>query len=308
MQTGLLNGGGGLFTMSSSEESYSYPDESLLELGLGLSLGGGKTKAKTKHPAAAGGGGSWDHYARILTAKDFAGVVSDKTSSSSSSSSSSSITKVNTSGGTKRTAESPCSPPGRSAISQVVGWPPVRTYRMNTLSNNAKSPVTEQLFSIDDKCKSKNADTPSPNHGSCTNTNISKEKGFAKTSLFVKVNIDGVAIGRKVDLNAHTCYKTLSRALDDMFMPSASVGARGSNMERQVSVAGKRQPVKFLDGSSDFVLTYEDKDGDWMLVGDVPWEIFLNSVRRLRIMRTTDAKGLAPGSQERNRGRPITPL
>jgi len=28
---------------------------------------------------------------------------------------------------------------------------------------------------------------------------------------------------------------------------------------------------KWLDGSSDFVLTYEDKEGDWMLVGDVPW-------------------------------------
>ena len=26
-----------------------------------------------------------------------------------------------------------------------------------------------------------------------------------------------------------------------------------------------------LDGSSGFALTYEDKDGDWMLVGDVPW-------------------------------------
>lgn len=28
---------------------------------------------------------------------------------------------------------------------------------------------------------------------------------------------------------------------------------------------------RLLDGSSDFVLTYEDKEGDWMLVGDVPW-------------------------------------
>ena len=26
-----------------------------------------------------------------------------------------------------------------------------------------------------------------------------------------------------------------------------------------------------LSDESDFVLTYEDKDGDWMLVGDVPW-------------------------------------
>lgn len=23
---------------------------------------------------------------------------------------------------------------------------------------------------------------------------------------------------------------------------------------------------------SDYIPTYEDKDGDWMLVGDVPWE------------------------------------
>lgn len=28
---------------------------------------------------------------------------------------------------------------------------------------------------------------------------------------------------------------------------------------------------KLLDGSSEFVLTYEDKEGDWMLVGDVPF-------------------------------------
>ncbi|XP_047960568.1 auxin-responsive protein IAA11-like isoform X2 [Salvia hispanica] len=254
-----------LYNMS-SKESY---DESELELGLGLSLGGANTKPNQPAP------------------------------SSSSSSSSSSITKLNPTG-TKRTADFPCSPPARSAISQVVGWPPVRTYRLNSLSNHAKSPVTEELFSISDKCDGKCTDN--------SNNNNSKEKGFVKTSLFVKAKMDGVAIGRKVDLNAHSCYETLASALDAMFIPSASVGARGSNMEEHASVAGKRQHVRFLDGSSDFVLTYEDKDGDWMLVGDVPWEIFLNSVRRLRIMRTTDAKGLAPGSQERNGRRPITPL
>ena len=31
---------------------------------------------------------------------------------------------------------------------------------------------------------------------------------------------------------------------------------------------------KLMDllNSSEYVPTYEDKDGDWMLVGDVPWE------------------------------------
>lgn len=47
-------------------------------------------------------------------------------------------------------------------------------------------------------------------------------------------------------------------------------------MEQQVVVAGTKQPVRLLDGSSDFVLTYEDKEGDWMLVGDVPWEYVLS--------------------------------
>ncbi|KAH6766666.1 hypothetical protein C2S52_017649 [Perilla frutescens var. hirtella] len=302
MQIALLDAGAGF--MMSSEESSSYPDESDLELGLGLSLGGGKTKTKQD---AAPGGPSWDHYARILTAKDFPTVVSTKASSSSSSSSS--VTRVNTSAsaGTKRTAESPCSPPGRSSISsQVVGWPPVRTYKLNSLTSHAKSLVTEELFSTADKCKIKNIDKSS--HGGCTNNNVSKEKGFIKTSLFVKVNMDGVPIGRKVDLNAHNCYEALARALDDMFLQSAAVGARRSNLEEQASVAGKRQPVRLLDGSSGFALTYEDKEGDWMLVGDVPWEIFLNSVRRLRIMTTTDAKGLAPGSQGRNERQSIAPI
>lgn len=37
------------------------------------------------------------------------------------------------------------------------------------------------------------------------------------------------------------------------------------------------KPSRLLDGSSEFVLTYEDKDGDWMLVGDVPWRYAADS-------------------------------
>ncbi|GER24965.1 auxin-responsive protein [Striga asiatica] len=277
----------------SSEDSSSYPDE--LELGLGLGLGGRRVSINPPEPAAGGGGG-WDQYARILTAKDFPPPAgSAKTASSSSSTSSSSVTKANVNNngacGTKRTAESPSSPPGRPAISQVVGWPPVRTYRLNSLANQSKSPVTEDFFSAADKCTSKNPLSDKANQGGTTNYNNEKEKGPRKKSLFVKVNMDGIAIGRKLDLSAHNSYETLARALDDMFKPRAAFGARRLNVEEQV-FSGTRQPLQLLDSSSDFVLTYEDKDGDWMLVGDVPWEMFLNSVRRLRIMRTTEVNGL----------------
>ena len=43
----------------------------------------------------------------------------------------------------------------------------------------------------------------------------------------------------------------------------------GSGGEKEQST--KASGYKLLDGSSEFVLTYEDKEGDWMLVGDVPW-------------------------------------
>jgi len=45
----------------------------------------------------------------------------------------------------------------------------------------------------------------------------------------------------------------------------------GSSKEEDDMMVGATRPSKLLDGSSEFVLTYEDKDGDWMLVGDVPW-------------------------------------
>ncbi|XP_057981201.1 auxin-responsive protein IAA13-like [Malania oleifera] len=88
---------------------------------------------------------------------------------------------------------------------------------------------------------------------------------------FVKVNMDGLPIGRKVHLNAHACYETLAQALEDMFVnPITGItfihecSSGESEQERKAS--------KLLNGSSEFVLTYEDKEGDWMRIGDVPLE------------------------------------
>ncbi|KAM3348311.1 hypothetical protein ACQJBY_021923 [Aegilops geniculata] len=66
--------------------------------------------------------------------------------------------------------------------------------------------------------------------------------------LYVKVSMDGAPYLRKVDLKTYKNYKDMVVGLGKMF-----IGYR----------TGK-------DG--EYVMTYEDKDGDWMLVGDVPWE------------------------------------
>lgn len=130
---------------------------------------------------------------------------------------------------------------------QVVGWPPIRSYRKHTLAK--------------------------------------------PTEMFVKVNMDGMTVGRKVDLNAHISYEGLLTALEEMFQPSNS-GGQGAALGRENHPNDAKQ-FKLLHGS-DFFLTYEDQDGDWMLVGDVPWSMFVNMVRRLRITRGSEATGLAP--------------
>ncbi|CAN4101234.1 unnamed protein product [Withania somnifera] len=89
---------------------------------------------------------------------------------------------------------------------QVVGWPPVRSYRKNVVQ-----------------------------------------------ASYVKVSMDGAAYLRKIDLNVY-------------------VG---------VGVCSEREGYN----ECDYVATYEDKDGDWMLAGDVPWDMFINSCKRLRIMK-----------------------
>ncbi|XP_057964170.1 auxin-responsive protein IAA11-like [Malania oleifera] len=265
-----------------STEVSSYPDaedDSELDLGLGLSLGGG------------GGGGRWAQQPKIFIVKDFR-------QSPSSSSSSSSLNRANLSVGTKRPADSVATANG---ISQVVGWPPIRSYRMNSLCNQAKSSGPEELSPVICKGKCDNAMVEKTFNGSEKSNGKAKENRHLRTSLFVKVKMDGIPIGRKVDLSSHSCYETLAQTLEHMFHPpSTTINAMGSSGEEDGVILEASRPPKLLDGSYEFVLTYEDKDGDWMLVGDVPWGMFVSSVKKLRIMRTSEANGLAPRFQERN--------
>ncbi|KAH0887529.1 hypothetical protein HID58_063625 [Brassica napus] len=87
-------------------------------------------------------------------------------------------------------------------------------------------------------------------------------------SFYVKVNMEGVPIGRKIDLMSLNGYHELIRTLDFMFNAS-------------ILWADDEE----MCGQKSHVLTYADKEGDWMMVGDVPWEMFLSTVRRLKISR-----------------------
>ncbi|KAK8650759.1 hypothetical protein V6N13_140385 [Hibiscus sabdariffa] len=306
MPAGVVDGGsetGSMSTVSrednmvASSEDSSSPDESELELGLGLSLGAGV--GSKMHQVSKTG-----PYARILTAQDFpSSSPSPSSSSSSSSSSSFSLSRANATAGTKRTADSVAAVANGS--SQVVGWPPIRAYRMNSMVNQAKASVTEGFNSIMENCKKETSMVENSTIGGYHNSGNTK----LRKSLFVKVNMDGIPIGRKVDLNAHESYEKLAKTSEEMFHETTpSVNSAGLMALQRDMTNKMARPSKLLNGSSDFVLTYEDKEGDWMLVGDVPWEMFRSSVKRLRIMRKSEATGLAPRSQERNQRQRRKPL
>ncbi|KQK17820.1 auxin-responsive protein IAA23 [Brachypodium distachyon] len=104
----------------------------------------------------------------------------------------------------------------------------------------------------------------------------------------VKVAADGAPYLRKVDLAAHGGYAALLRALHAMF---AICGADGQ--EDAGSGIGSGRLVDAATGA-EYVPTYEDRDGDWMLVGDVPWRMFVESCKRIRLMKSSEADNLAP--------------
>ncbi|VAI27423.1 unnamed protein product [Triticum turgidum subsp. durum] len=103
---------------------------------------------------------------------------------------------------------------------------------------------------------------------------------------------------RKVDLNMYKTYQDLSKALEKMFS-SFTIGNCGTP---GMNGMNESKLMDLLNGS-EYVPTYEDKDGDWMLVGDVPWEMFVESCKRLRIMKGSEAIGLAPRAMEKCKNR-----
>lgn len=147
---------------------------------------------------------------------------------------------------------------------QVVGWPPIRSFRKNSLATTSKN-----AEEVDGK--------------------------LGSGALFIKVSMDGAPYLRKVDLKHYSAYQELSSALEKMFS-CFTIGALGREMLSESKLKD------LLDGA-EYVLTYEDKDGDWMLVGDVPWEMFLDTCKRLRIMKSCDAIGLAPRAVEKSKNK-----
>ncbi|XVF02222.1 hypothetical protein REPUB_Repub04eG0157000 [Reevesia pubescens] len=89
---------------------------------------------------------------------------------------------------------------------------------------------------------------------------------------YVKVNMDGIMVGRKVCMLDLGGYSGLARQLEEMFGSHTTSGLRLFEVE------------------SEFSLFYKDKEENWRNVGDVPWREFVERMKRLRISRKNEAR------------------
>ncbi|KAG6608158.1 Auxin-responsive protein IAA29, partial [Cucurbita argyrosperma subsp. sororia] len=130
---------------------------------------------------------------------------------------------------------------------KVVGWPPIKSWRKKHLHQLQQDRLGSDQTN---------------NHYWMEDN---EDDGIVFNPKYVKVKMEGVAIARKIDVGLYSSYQTLKTALINMFSNSCY------------------QKCGYINDS--LTLTYQDKEGDWMLAEDLPWQAFLESVQCMKIIR-----------------------
>ncbi|XP_039122133.1 auxin-responsive protein IAA25-like [Dioscorea cayenensis subsp. rotundata] len=181
-----------------SQEGLVLQRNSGHEVGTGIGVGGGGSKRSWLSDTAAACG--FVHPWSLAARQEKAAL--EQAHHKASIPSTSSLSRVN----------------GHSAQAQpVVGWPPVRTFRRNL----AGSQATKQ--EMESEKEAKKAKSLMEMEKVANNINHVQ----SKPTMFVKVNMEGYAVGRKIDLKAHDSYDSLSKSLQKMFQNFLSVNIQG---------------------------------------------------------------------------------
>ncbi|KAK6918154.1 AUX/IAA domain, partial [Dillenia turbinata] len=129
-----------------------------------------------------------------------------------------------------------------------------------------KSPNTEETESLKEH-KPISEETP-------TKEGFSKQNFSSSARTRTKVQMQGVAVGRAVDLAALDGYPELLNELEMMFEIKGELCSRNK-----------------------WEVVFTDDEGDMMLVGDDPWPEFCKMVRKIFIYSSDEVKKMKPKSK-----------
>ncbi|KAL1191649.1 Auxin response factor 11 [Cardamine amara subsp. amara] len=141
-----------------------------------------------------------------------------------------------------------------------------RLFGIDLTSKLASAPIPpeKQLVSVDSNnsgCSTKSQD---PNSSSSL-------KQLTSTRTRTKVQMQGTAVGRAVDLTLLGSYDELIKELEKMF-----------------EIEGE------LSSKHKWVIVFTDDEGDMMLVGDDPWDEFCRMAKKLFIYSSDEVKKMNP--------------
>ncbi|KAM1364986.1 hypothetical protein ACFX13_044062 [Malus domestica] len=181
----------------------------------------------------------------------------------------------------------------RIAQAPVVGWPPIRSSRKNLAIRSSPSSFAKPA-----------ADLESPNETLKEGNGKSDSTTYSKDHMFVKINMEGVPIGRKINLKAYDSYEKLSFAIDELFQGLLAAQRTCCGVEKEDKKGETKSITESLHGNGKYTLLYEDNEGDRMLVGDVPWNMFVSTAKRLQVLKSSQLSTLQLSSNQREK----TPL
>ncbi|VVB11885.1 unnamed protein product [Arabis nemorensis] len=144
---------------------------------------------------------------------------------------------------------------------------PVRPINITKPSPDSNSDPQSEISKVSEEKKQEPAQ-PSPKEV--------QSKQSSSTRTRTKVQMQGVPVGRAVDLTALNGYSEL---IDDL--------------EKLFEIKGE------LRSRNQWEIVFTDDEGDMMLVGDDPWPEFCNMVKRIFIWSKEEVKKMTPGNQLR---------
>ncbi|KAJ6701890.1 AUXIN RESPONSE FACTOR 9 [Salix koriyanagi] len=130
------------------------------------------------------------------------------------------------------------------------------------------------LSTVDSDQKSEASKEQKPEQLQKSPKEIQSKQSSTSTRSRTKVQMQGIAVGRAVDL---TMLKGYSQLIDEL--------------EQLFDIKGQLHP------RDKWEIVYTDDEGDMMLVGDDPWAEFCNMARRIFICSSQDVKKMGPGSK-----------